>query len=71
VDFVVEDASGAVVGIEVKAGATVMGGDLKGLRKLAAACGADFKLGVVLYDGDRAVPFGRRLFAAPISCLWS
>ena len=70
VDIVVEDDAGALVGIEVKAGATVNTSDFKGLRKLAGACGNDFKLGLVLYDGDRAVPFGRRLFAAPLSCLW-
>ncbi len=70
VDIVVEEDAGAVVGIEVKASATVTGGDFKGLRKLAAACGDDFKLGIVLYDGDRSVPFGDRLFAAPVSCLW-
>ncbi|HWG19056.1 MAG TPA: ATP-binding protein [Terracidiphilus sp.] len=70
VDFVVEDAAGALVGIEVKASATVTAGDFKGLRKLAAACGDDLKLGLVLYDGERAVPFGNRLFAVPLSCLW-
>ena len=70
VDIVIEEAAGAVVGIEVKAGATVTSGDFKGLRKLANACGDDFKLGLVLYDGERAVPFGDRLFAAPLSCLW-
>jgi len=70
VDIVVEDAAGAVVGIEVKASATVNSGDFKGLRKLANACGNDFKLGLVLYDGERAVPFGDRLVAAPLSCLW-
>ncbi len=70
VDLVVEDSAGAVVGIEVKASATVHTGDFKGMRKLAAACGGGFKLGVVFYDGERAVPFGPRLFAAPLSCLW-
>lgn len=70
VDFVMEDGTGAVVGIEVKAGATVTSPDFKGLRKLAAACGQDFKLGLVLYDGETAVPFGPRLWAAPIACLW-
>lgn len=70
VDFVLEDASGAVVGIEVKASATVTAGDFKGLRKLSAACGGAFQSGVVLYDGETTVPFGRRLFAAPLSCLW-
>jgi uncharacterized protein len=70
VDLVLEDMAGAVVGIEVKAAATVMSGDFKGLRKLADACGSAFQLGLVLYDGETTVPFGRRLFAAPVSCLW-
>jgi len=70
VDIVIEDSAGALVGIEVKAGATVNSGDFKGLRKMADASGDDFKLGLALYDGERAVPFGNRLFAAPLSCLW-
>jgi len=70
VDLVIETGSGALVGIEVKAGATVNTGDFKGLRKLADSGGDDFKLGVVLYDGITTVPFGDRLLAAPISCLW-
>jgi uncharacterized protein len=70
VDIVVEDGGGALIGIEVKASATVNPGDFKGLRKLAEACGDDFKLGFVLYDGEKTVPFGNRLFAAPLSCVW-
>ena len=70
VDLVVEDHTGALVGIEVKAAASVNAADFKGLRKLAGASGGDFRLGVVLYDGDKAVPFGEHLYAAPISCLW-
>jgi hypothetical protein len=71
VDFVVEDERGATVGIEVKASATVYGSDFKGIRKLLANRGDDLKLGVVLYDGTTVVPFGDRLFAAPLSCLWN
>jgi len=70
VDIVIETGRGALVGLEVKASATANAGDFKGLRKLADACGDDFKLGILLYDGEREVPFGDRLFAAPISCLW-
>ena len=70
VDFVVEDDAGAVVGIEVKASATANASDFKGLRKLAETCGADFRSGLVLYDGDKSVPFGDRMFAAPLACLW-
>jgi uncharacterized protein len=71
VDLVVETGSGALVGIEVKASATVNAGDFKGLRKLAGACGDTFKLGVVLFDGGKRVPFGDRLVAAPTSCMWA
>ena len=70
VDLIAENHAGALVGIEVKAAASVNAADFKGLRKLAVASGADFRLGVVLYDGENAVPFGERLFAAPMSCLW-
>jgi predicted AAA+ superfamily ATPase len=70
VDFVIESAAGEIVGIEVKAAATVSGSDFKGLRKLAAATDKAFKLGVVLYDGGQSLPFGEKMYAAPISCLW-
>src|SRR5580698_9586981 len=71
VDLVIETGGGALVGIEVKASATVNAGDFKGLRKLAEAGGDNFKLGVVLHDGGRPVPFGDRLVAAPMFCLWA
>ena len=70
VDFVIESAAGELIGIEVKAAATVSGSDFKGLRKLADATGKAFKLGVVLYDGEQSLPFAERMYAAPISCLW-
>jgi hypothetical protein len=71
VDVVVEDLAGQLVGIEVKASATVRREDFRGLKKLVLAGGEGFRLGVVLYDGDRVLPFGERLFAAPISALWT
>ncbi len=71
VDLVIETDRGALIGLEVKAGATVNAGDFKGLRKLANACGDDFAQGLVLYDGKMVLPFGDRLLAAPISCLWA
>lgn len=70
VDIVVESESGAIVGLEIKAGATVNAGDFRGLRKLSEASGDNFKLGLVLYDSENTVPFGERMFAAPISTLW-
>lgn len=70
VDFVIENDPGMIVGIEVKATASVGANDFAGLKKLADGCGASFRAGIVLYDGDIVVPFGDRLYAAPISCLW-
>ena len=70
VDIVLERDDGMIVGVEVKASATVRPGDFAGMKVLAQACGDRFAFGVVLYDGADVVPFGDRLAAAPLSCLW-
>lgn len=71
VDLVLERDDGMVAGIEIKASATVAASDFSGMKKLADACGSKFAYGVVLYDGDTVVPFGSKLVAAPLSCLWN
>ena len=71
VDVVVENDRGELVGLEIKAAATVTTGDFNGLRKLANASRDRFMLGAVLYDGESTVGFGDRLFAVPISCVWA
>ena len=70
VDVVIENAAGQLVGVEVKASATVDARDLRGLKKLASAAGEQFKLGVLLYDGTETLPLGDGLWAAPLSTLW-
>ena len=55
VDIVLERDDGMIVGIEVKAAATVKSSDFAGLRTLAEACKDRFAFGVVL-------------MTAPISC---
>ena len=69
-DIVIEDEAASLIGIEVKAAATVNAGDFKGLRKLSSASGDALKLGLVLYDGEHTVSFGDRMYAAPVSCVW-
>lgn len=71
VDIVIEDGIGRIVGVEVKASATVTARDFSGLRRLASAAGESFALGLVLYDHETTVPFGEKMAAAPISTLWS
>lgn len=69
VDLVLE-SGGTLAGVEVKAASTVTADDFKGLRKLQGASGKSFRAGVVLYDGGAVVPFGKSLYAVPISSLW-
>ncbi|MCL6623067.1 MAG: ATP-binding protein [Fimbriimonadales bacterium] len=71
VDFVLEDARGHLVGVEVKAGASVGKDDFRGLHTLQTAVGDRFLRGVVLYGGERVLPFGAKLWAMPISALWT
>ena len=71
VDIVLERDDGMIVGIEIKASATVKSSDFGGLRTLAEVCGDRFAFGAVLYDSTDVVPFGDRLAAAPISLLWN
>ncbi len=71
VDIIIEDRRGRVVGIEVKASATVKSDDFRGLRQLQEAVGDRFVRGLVLHDHDRVTPFGEKLQAAPLSLLWT
>ncbi|MDP2370709.1 ATP-binding protein [Rhodoferax sp.] len=69
VDFVLESPLREVLGIEVKAAASVQKSDFKGLRKLQEVAGPQFSTGIVLYDGDRALSFGDGLWAVPLDRL--
>jgi hypothetical protein len=71
VDFVLEDNRGGIVGIEVKASATVLSEDFRGMRKLSEVTKGRFIAGILIYDGDKVVPFGSNMFAVPVSHLWN
>ena len=70
VDVIIENTAGHLVGVEVKAAATVKAGDLRGLKKFAALARGQFKMGVLLYDGTETMPLGDGIWAAPLSSLW-
>jgi predicted AAA+ superfamily ATPase len=70
VDAVIETPDGRVIGIEVKAGATVRTEDLSGLRSLAGALGERFVAGFVFYTGPQTLPFGDKIKAVPLDALW-
>ena len=70
VDFVIENSQGFVVGVEVKAAASVQSADLVGLKKFAALAGSKYIAGIVLYDGSETLPLGNGLWGVPLSTLW-
>src|SRR5689334_6154277 len=70
VDAVIETPDGRVIGVEIKAGATVRTEDLAGLRNLSSALGERFIAGYVLYTGQQTLPFGEKLRALPLDALW-
>jgi hypothetical protein len=71
VDVVLEDRTGKVVGVEVKAAATLGSNDVGGLQALASAVGKNWVRGVVLYAGAETIPFSANLHGIPIRRLWS
>jgi predicted AAA+ superfamily ATPase len=71
VDFVLENANGQIVGIEVKAAATVTRRDFSGLDRLASVAGKRFVQGIVLYDGERPLAFADNLRSAPFASVWA
>ena len=70
VDGVLEAADGRLVGIEVKAAATVRADDFRHLRHLVAKAGDRFHLGVVFHTGTAALSFAPGMWALPIDRLW-
>ena len=71
VDVVLEDRTGKVVGVEVKAAATLGSNDVSGLQALASAVGKNWVRGVVLYAGAEIIPFSANLHGVPINRLLS
>ena len=71
IDFLIEAANGAIIGIEVKSGTNISSDSFKHLRwfKTHIAPNQAFT-GIVLYSGERVVSFGEHMWALPISSLW-
>lgn len=58
-------------GVEVKASASVLESDGRGLRRLAEQCGRDFKGGVLFHSGTSTLPMSdSRFLAVPLAKLW-
>lgn len=68
IDFIVRGSGGALLGIEVKAGA-VSQGDFKHLKWFRDNLAKDEFTGIVLYSGNETLSFGSHCYAVPLSAL--
>lgn len=71
IDLVLESRSGEVAAIEVKAAASVGRSDIRALQRLRDSMGERFKAGIVLCACEQTLPFGDRIWAVPVSGLWT
>ena len=71
VDVIAELGGGRIVGVEIKASASVSRSDARHLDWLSEAMGDRFTGGVVLHTGPDTFELAERIVAAPISTLWT
>jgi uncharacterized protein len=71
VDLILERRDGTVIGVHVKAAASVKPSDFRGLRRIRDALGDKFKAGALIYTGANTLPTDDRLTAIPIEGLWT
>lgn len=72
VDIVLEHADSRIIGVEVKASASVRQDDFKGLAALAEFAGDAFSAGVLFYGGEKTLSFSfgaKRFHALPFGML--
>ena len=69
-DVVLEDRSGKIAAVEIKATATLSGSDVRGLQVLADSAGKNWLRGVVLYAGAEVIPFTGNIHGVPFNRLW-
>lgn len=70
-DFVLENEAGEIVGVKVKAAASITRRDFSGPDRLATVAGKAFIQGIILYNGEHTLSFADNLRAAPVSALWA
>lgn len=68
VDFILSGHNGQATGIEVKAGMTIKK-EMFATQEMLVATGS-IQRGVIVYNGDRVLPFSDKLVALPVGCLF-
>jgi len=72
IDFIAEREDGSLIGIEVKASHSVSKDDFKAQKWFEENIIKKKKsyTGIVLYSGDRTIPFEKNMIAVPTASLW-
>lgn len=71
VDLVLENDEGGIIGFEVKAGNSVNGDGLDGLRQLKKITGSSFVGGIALYTGVRSYTYEPQIHVMPLDRIWT
>ena len=74
VDIVLERSNAKLIGIEIKASASVNSQDFRGLATLAEFAGDQFEQGILIYTGQEILPFqyeSMTFYALPIGLILS
>ena len=69
IDIIIETRSGDLYAIEIKATSTVRPADFKTMKKFAEQYKNRFKMGILFYDGELALPSGEQFLAVPLNWL--
>lgn len=72
VDFVLENREGSIIGIEVKAKASISKKDLNGMLELAKEAKGNFVNGIIFYGGKQTKPIsidGKLFYCIPLGVL--
>ena len=70
IDLLIERHDGAILAIEVKAGANISSKQFGHLRWFKEKYRPHHFVGLVLHTGDEVVAFGENLSAIPIASIW-
>ncbi len=65
IDFIIERQNKKLVAIEIKSRSSVTAEDFSTINKLQESVGKDFVRGIVLYNGQEILPFGKHCYAVP------
>lgn len=71
IDIVLESQSGDLAAVEVKSRASIRERDWRPMGAMRDSRSDRFKAGVVLYTGRQTIPLSDRIWAVPISGLWT